>query len=639
MIPVYSIRESLNRISSTEGEMKEYHLLKGRVLATLSDAMVRRQSWADAEQICEETIAAMRRGFEGQETMLFTNLAIQYYQLAGVQRGLKKFKEASEASKTSYEYVVKSKLQPEFWSQVARQRADLLDALDLFEEAKLVMIDHLERIEAHHESLSATYAQKLAKQKARAEKLVSGEMPTEEDLLDDEDDEDLDEDAASQSQQAVNQKHLTNVADNCMFLGRLHFERGFFNDAIIFLEKAHSMAPNYHYLSMLACAQFEAGLAADAVITQSKIKELRSVGEMPISTSRAMLTKVHFLRQAKRDGPWVFSIEVENKKQAPLSEIHRLPAGTYIEAFVRRHYSPDEAVPAGTKKNSLGPYTYVVTTEEKDSILKINGLLSEKLEHGKVHEIVLFAYPSADEKSNRIATHRQLVRSADINHVFRSSMISGAPFTQDQLEEDLADYALPDGQVESTEDDVAEEINADAAASSSAAVEHAAVVASYEEKVEEVVAEDKPEQVVAEETKAEEPVVAAVPEVVAEEKVEEVAAEETKVEEAVAAVAAVVEAVEEKIEEILAEEPVAAPAATEVSVPVTVVEEVIAVIEEPIAIEEPVAVVAAVVEEKVEEVPASTPSEDVASEVVAEEKQEEAQVEAAETAEVVAESN
>lgn len=621
--------------------MKEYHLLKGRVLATLSDAMVRRQSWAAAEEICEETIQAMQKGFEGQDTMLFTNLAIQYYQLAGVQRGLKKFKEAAESAKTSYEYVVKSKLQPEFWSQVARQRADILDALNLFDEAKAVMVDHLERIEAHHESLSATFAQKLAKQKVRAEKLVSGEMPTEEDLLDDEDDEDdLDEDTATQSQQTVNQKHLTNVADNCMFLGRLHFERGFFNDAIAYLEKAHSMASNYHYLSMLACAQFEAGLAADAVITQNKIKELRSVGEMPISTSRAMLTKVHFLRQAKRDGPWVFSIEVENKKQSPLSEVHRLPAGTYIEAFVRRHYSPDEVIPAGTKKHSLGPYTYVVTNEEKDSILKINGLLSEKLEHGKVYEIVLFAYPSAVEKSNRIAAHRQLVRSADINHVFRSSMLSGAPFTQEQLEEDLDDYALPDtdAAVESTEEgeDVSEEINADAAASSSAPAEQStsATEASSEEKVEEIVAEEKTEEVKVEEPAAPAPVaVEAVEEKQAEEKVEEVKVEEPIV---AAPVVEAVEAVVEKIEEIV-EEVVAAPAVVEESAPAVeavVVEEVIAVVEEPAVTEA----------EKSEETPIVAVVEEVVAvvvpEVVAEEKQEEAQVEATEdAAEVSAEAN
>lgn len=600
-----SIREALGRIGSSEGKMKEYHLLKGRVLATLSDAMVRRQMWAEAETICEETIVSMQLGFEGQEAMLFTNLAIQHYQLAGVQRGLKKYEAAAESSKIAYENVVKSKLAPDFWSQVARQRADLLDALDRFDEAKQVMVDHLKRIEAHHESLTANLAEKLAKQKVRAEKIASGQMPEEEDGLleeddEDDDDDDIDEDSAAQSQQAVNQKHISTVADNHMFLGRLNFERGFYAEAAEALEQAYAMSPNYHYLSMLACAQFELGLAAEAVATQNKIKESRPHGEMPIATSRALITKTHYLRQAKRDGPWVFSIEVENKKTSPLAETTRLTAGTFIEAFVRRHYSPDEAVPAGNKKNrSQGPYTYTVTGEEKDCFMKIKGLLSDALENGKIYEIVLFAYSSA-EKTERIATHRQLARAADINNVFRSSMLSGAPFSKEQLEEELDDYTLPvkgENAVEEEDEEeiVAEEINADAQAGSSAPAsveEIADFTANPEaEKVEEVAAVEK---------------------VVAAEKVDEQMA---KIEESIAAVQEFIAApVEEKAEEVVAV--VEVVEVTEVAV-VNEDEkvEVVAVVEEPIAVATVVAVEA---EEKPEEVVAVTVEEPVAVEESAE---------------------
>lgn len=563
VITTFSIREALNRISSTEAEMKEYHLLKGRVLATLSDSMVRRQLWAEAEAVCEETIESMKKGFEGQDAMLFTNLAIQYYQLAGVQRGLKAYEKAAESSKIAYEHVVKSKLQPEFWSQVARQRADLLDALDRFEEAKTVMAEHLERIEAHHEIVSAEVASKLAKQKAKNEKLLAGQMDANEDDEDDEDD--IDEDATSQTQQTANQKHVNNVADNCMFLGRLHFERGYYAEAITYLEKAHGLHPNYHYLSILAGAQFESGLNTEAVATQAKLKELRPMGEMPISTSRTMLTKTHYLRQAKRDGAWVFAITVENKTLTPLSEEHRLPVGSYIEAFVRRFYSPDEAIEstAGALKNrSLGPYTYTVTGEEKDSILKINGILSEKLENGKVYEIVLFAYSSAEDKSNRIATHRQLARASDINNVFRNSMLSGAPFSQEELEEDLDDYAQIDASaatsalIEATTEDgeTTEEINADAHAVASApssssvhvtadAVEEIEpIVAAVAETVAEVVAEESAEHK-AEETPIVEPTVKAVTEVVAEVVAAAEAAAET-------AVPTTVETVEETVETV-----------------------------------------------------------------------------------------
>lgn len=557
---------------------------------------MREQRWKEAEDVCAETVEAMSKSFEGQDAMLATNLGVNYYQLAAVKRGLKKYEEAAECSLLAYESIVKSKLAMDFWSQVARQRADLLDVLGRFDEAKQVIEDHLERIEARHEAAVVERAQAQAKRKAKAERaaerIANGQEPEdEEDEEDDDDDEDenaaYNEQVASQGADAASLKHSTNIADNYMFLARLHFEHGEYERCIELLQKAHAMVPNFHYLSLLACAQFEAGLNKEAVATQTQIKKMRGYGELPISTSRTMLTKAHYLRQvSKKEAKWVFCIKLENKRVTPLSEEGRLPIGAYLEVFVRQHTSPVDdssasdaagaasyasvvapsyasVASAGTKpKNrSFGPYTYVVTGDEKDNTLEIKGLLPGSIEARSVYEIVVYAYPNG-EKASRIATHRQMARATDAVSALLGISSASALRSAEDMEEDIDSYSLPETSTGDAEDEEeveetksegekVEEINADSQASSSAPKEVTEETTeqkkddSAEEKKEEVVAEEKKEVV---EEKTEEKVEDAL---VAHNKAEEEAAIAEKMSEEPATGVIVVESQEEEAEPVV----------------------------------------------------------------------------------------
>jgi tetratricopeptide (TPR) repeat protein len=412
---LYSLRDTLTKIEADEGDKKEFTLYKGRILSSLSDIYVKRKLWEEAEGMCLETIKLFESSFAGQDDTLNSNLGIQYYQLAVVKRNLKKLEEAVECNKTAYDYVTKSKLKAEFASAIARQRSDVLDALGRFDEAKVVMLDHIERIEAL--------------QKASESEKKDGE--------------DVDENDENPSQTSPKQVSAHNLTDNMLFLARLHFEHEEYEASIDYLKKAYEIVPSPYYLSMLASAQFEAGLNDDALATQSQLKKLRPGGEMPISSSRFLLTKTHHLRQAKADGDWTVNIQVENKPVVPLGSEMKLKPGTLIECFVRRHYDADEAVTE--QNNSVGPFIYIVKGDEVDNCIIIKGHLLKKLESSKIYEIVLNIYASQQDKSQKLGSHRQLARALSFNTIQMSRMMGeNYPAIVDELSEDLDDYALPE---------------------------------------------------------------------------------------------------------------------------------------------------------------------------------------------------
>src|SRR5690606_19296690 len=138
----------MNKLDPAEHTKREYLLLLSRVTSALSDLLIKARRWEEAEKICIETIGLMQKCFEDQPESLHSNLAIQEYQIAVVRKNLKKFDEALESVVRAYEHATESKLKLDFMSAVARQRADILDALDRVEDAKAVMKDHLERMEA-----------------------------------------------------------------------------------------------------------------------------------------------------------------------------------------------------------------------------------------------------------------------------------------------------------------------------------------------------------------------------------------------------------------------------------------------------------------------------------------------------------
>lgn len=440
-------------------------MLKGRVLSSLSDVFVKRRLWSDAEPICVETIGVLSRSFEGQDEALHSNLGIQHYQLSVVKRNLKKLEEALENAVKAYEHVIQSKLKMEFSSSIARQRADILDAMGRFEDAKTVMLDHVERLKA----MEATAKQQREQQLA----LKSG---------DEEDD-----DNAAESPAAPPAPAPTNMADNLLFLARLNFEHAHYTDAIELLKNAFALVPSPYYLSMLASAQFEAGLNDEAVATQAQLKKLRPGQEMPICTSQLFITKLHYLRQTKLDGKWVFHIEVENKPLVPMGTELRLKAGALVECFVRRHADPDEPIGALSTASlaststsnpiTQGPYTYVLKGDEKDNAIKIRGLIpsTAKIEPSAYYEIVLHCYASPQDKAHKVGTHRQLVKATAFNAIAFQRLLGESPLTAADLgedDEDLEDYALPEPTevIEDMEEEVAE-IHADEVAADVVEVE------------------------------------------------------------------------------------------------------------------------------------------------------------------------
>lgn len=377
-------------------------MLKGRVLSNLSDQFIKRKMWVEAEPVCAETCAIFEKTFAEQEDNLNSNLGLQKYQLCIVKRNLKKLDEALAAATSSYEYTTKSKLRSEFSSAVARQRADILDALGRYPEAKQTMQDHLER---------------LASQEVAA-KPADGEEPS-----------------------GPPAPSPNNRSDNLLFLARLSFEHSDYDEAIKLLKQAYELVPSPYYLSMLASSQFEAGLNEDALKTQADLKRLRINGEMPITASRLLLTRNFHIRQKKLDGAWTFDIAVENKPETPMGTTHHLKADNIIECYVRVHYDPEEAIPVDAPK-PIGPFVYTVKGDEADNVIKIRGILPKVLA-ATVYEIVLTSYNSK-ERTERLGTHRQLARAQAYNATAYKFANLGSPFGDEDEEFDDEDYILPE---------------------------------------------------------------------------------------------------------------------------------------------------------------------------------------------------
>src|SRR5690606_23849102 len=103
---------------------------------------------------------------------------------------------------------------------------------------------------------------------------------------------------------------------NEMYLGRLCFECGEYEEAVEHLKKAISMHKSPYYYSMLAATYFELGLNEEAVEVQNTIKTLRTKEDLPITTSRTVITKLHYLRNwpaATSGGPSAFA-SLQGKK-------------------------------------------------------------------------------------------------------------------------------------------------------------------------------------------------------------------------------------------------------------------------------------------------------------------------------------
>jgi tetratricopeptide (TPR) repeat protein len=413
-----AVADLLTKMEPTEGGKQEFVLYKGRVLSTLSDAAVKRKAWAEAEAYCEEVLTLYSKSFAGQEEQLNTNLGIQYYQLTVVKRNLKKLDEAVECAIKAYQHIIQSKLKPEFSSAIARQRADILDGLNRYDEAKAVMIDHIERMEAKHKaSLEA---------KQEKDKTVKSEED--------------DEISPDESQSPENMVSPNNLTDNMLFLARLQFEHEEYDEAVTWLRKAIEVFPSPYYSSMLAAVLFDAGRVDEALEVQAQLKKTRTTGDFPIAASRNLLTKVHYLRQSKLDGPWTVHIQVTNQAIKTLDDTLRLKPGSLLELYVRRHYNADEAV-AGAAV-TMGPFVYIVKGDEPDNILTIKGILPQALQSNAVYEIVIRQYPSQNEKSpeSLLGTHRQLARAMAYSSLSMSNLM-GPP---DDFSDDLDDYALPE---------------------------------------------------------------------------------------------------------------------------------------------------------------------------------------------------
>ena len=415
------IRIDLTKLEATEGQKKEFLMFKARVVAALADQFIKRKTWEEAEAHAQTSCDLFEAHMEGSEDARNSTVGIQKYQLCVVKKNLKKLDEALAAAEQAYEYIIKSKMRAEFSSAIARQRADILDALGRFPEAKAVVLDHLERLEA---------------------------LPVV---------------AANPDDPQSQPPPPTNRADNLLFLARLHFEHGEYDEAIKLLKSAHEIVPSPYYLSLLAGAQFEAGLTEDALNTQTQLRRSRISGEFPISSSKLLITRVFSLRQKKLDGPWTFDIELELKTTNPMGTDYRTAAGSIIEAVVRRHYETDEVAPVDAPKPS-GPFRYTVTGTEVDGSVKLKGLVS-KCDPMAVYEIVITILDGTTKE--KLGVHRQLARANSYTPRSRYAALGeGSEFDDEEMD----DYALPETVEELIEEDAAaaedeeiEEIMADEA--------------------------------------------------------------------------------------------------------------------------------------------------------------------------------
>jgi len=418
-----TLLSKLAKMEATEGNKREFLDFKAKLLSSLSDLATKQHKWEDAEKYGMEAVELYEKTLVDHDEQRFVQLGISYFQLISAKRSLKKMEDALECAVKAYENLIKSKLKPDFSSAAARQRADILDILGRYDEAISVVRDHIERIEA----LRASSLEAAAANKDKT--------------VDDENGDDDDE-AAPGGAPAVS-VHL--IGDNLLFLARLMFQHSDYADSIAACQKAIALSPSPYYYSLLSSVQFEAGRMADALETQTQLKKIRPTGELPIATSKNLLTKSSHIRQPKLDGPWTVLMHLANQNIKIGDDALRLPAGTLLEMYVRRHLDAHEPVTGDA--TPMGPFIYIVKGDENNQTLIMKCLLPKALESNGVYEIIIHQYPSQDQRTaeQRIGTHRQMTRATAYSSISLHHLNGmPAPPGADDSSDDLDDYVLPE---------------------------------------------------------------------------------------------------------------------------------------------------------------------------------------------------
>ncbi|XP_049850573.1 titin-like [Schistocerca gregaria] len=342
---------------------KEYCLLQGRVCAACSDVYMGLNDWEKSEKYIRRSIETFSNAFSDSSSSL-ANLTVQYYQLSIVQTRLRDYEAAMRSVVEAQSCFKESKLPENMLSAIVRQRADVLVALGSYDEAKSLIMSHMEKMEEVLPSESYS---------------------------------------PSESSQ--------DISMNMLYLARLYYDLGDYAESASLLRKALDAYASPTVLAFLATALFDLGRNDEAAEMQDRIKSLASGSNLPLTISKCLRTVSCSVSRKDSTSPYIYRLVLEIRHHISDTTSMKLNPGNYLEIIVRPHLSKD-GVPSSKLPSPPPIRGYTVSGNERNDAIKLKGFVSHS-DQVQFYELVVVCYTDS-QKKEKLGAHHQLCRLSEL---------------------------------------------------------------------------------------------------------------------------------------------------------------------------------------------------------------------------------